>query len=362
VIPSGLCLNQTVNTTSTLINFYSAGTLNGYMTWTSATPSYKIFYNSGTTKWILSGYTNGSVFKQSPLSPPTGNWTVTGPNAFTTTMFVSSGSCSSAVLKLKLNGTNPLCSTQSNGSIIVTGSGGVPTYTYSLNGVNYQSSNVFAGLGVGTYTVYIKDSLGTTSSSTISLTPQQNVQNYVVSLNLNENTPQIFGSAKSRTTTWSVSVSPSLPTGATVNMKITFNVNYTANTASATVVPTITNSITANTTPNTVITPLSSTLPTGTSTARPGCTGGFVNTSAQTISYNVQLTNNGVASGTIVQYINTPCVTGGLCALNGFIVDSVSINNIAITPSLCTFINKNVTPQKTQINQTGTICPASTSA
>jgi hypothetical protein len=57
VIPSGLCLNQTVNSTSTLINFYSAGTLNGYMTWTSATPSYKIFYNSGTTKWILSGYT-----------------------------------------------------------------------------------------------------------------------------------------------------------------------------------------------------------------------------------------------------------------------------------------------------------------
>jgi hypothetical protein len=277
-------------------------------------------------------------------------------------MFVSTGSCNTAPLKVVVSTTNPICSTQNNGSLVCTGQGGTPSYTYSLNGANYQVSNVFAGLGVGTYTVYIKDSVGTVYTTTKVLSPQQSVQNYVVSLNLNENTPQIFGSAKSRTTTWSVSVSPSLPTGATVNMKITFNVNYTANTASATVVPTITNSITANTTPNTVITPLSSTLPTGTSTARPGCTGGFVNTSAQTISYNVQLTNNGVASGTIVQYINTPCVTGGLCALNGFIVDSVSINNISITPSLCTFINKNVTPQKTQINQTGTICPASTSA
>jgi hypothetical protein len=362
VIPSGLCLNQTVNSTSTLINFYSAGTLNGYMTWTSSTPSYKILYNSGTTKWILSGYTNGSVFKQSPLSPPTGTWTVTGPNAFTTTMFVSTGSCNTAPLKVVVSTTNPICSTQNNGSLVCTGQGGTPSYTYSLNGVNYQVSNVFAGLGVGTYTVYIKDSVGTVYTTTKVLSPQQSVQNYVVSLNLNEGPQQAYGTATSRTTTWSVSVSPSLPTGATVNMKITFNVNYTANTASATVVPTITNSITANTTPNTVITPLSSTLPTGTSTSRPGCTGGLVTTTAQTISYNVQLTNNGVASGTIVQYVNTPCVSGGLCALNGFIVDSVSINNIAITPSLCTFINKNVTPQKTQINKTGTICPASTSA
>jgi|LakMenEpi03Aug12_release.lakeMendotaPanAssembly.Ray.scaffolds.fasta_scaffold81553_3 hypothetical protein len=359
VIPSGLCLNQTVNTTSTLINFYSAGTLNGYMTWTSVTPSYKIFYNSGTTKWVLSGYTNGSVFKISPLSPPTGNWTVTGPNAFTTSMFVSSGSCSSALLKLKLSATNPLCSTQSNGSIIVTGSGGVGPYTYSLNGVNYQVSNVFAGLGVGTYTVYIKDSVGTTNSSTQVLTPQQSIQNYVVSLNLNEGMQQTYGTATSRTTTWSISVSPSLPTGSTVNMKVTFNVNYTANTASATIKPTITNSITANTTPNAIVTPLSSTIPTGTSTARPGCVGGLVTTTAQTISYNVQLTNNGVASGTIVQYVNTPCVSGGLCALNGFIVDSVSIQNIGLTPNTCTFINKNVTPQKTQINKTGILCPAS---
>jgi hypothetical protein len=358
-IPSGLCLNQTVNTTSTLIDFYSAGTVNGYMSWTSSTPNYTIYYNSGTTKWILSGYTNGSVFKQSPNTPPTGSWTITGPNAFTTSISVSTGSCTTPPLKVVVSSTNPLCSNQNNGSLVCTGQGGTPSYTYSLNGVNYQNSNIFAGLGVGTYTVYIKDSVGTVYSTTKVLTPQQPTQNYIVSLTLNPNTPQIFGSAESKTTNWSISVSPSLPTGTTVSMNVTFNVNYTANTNSSTVVPTITNSITSTTTPNTVITTLNTSTVTGTSTARPNCSGGFVNTSAYSQSYSVQLTNNGVASGTIVQYINTPCVSTG-CALNGFIVDSVSINNISITPSTCTNINKTITPQKTQLNKTGVICPATT--
>jgi len=34
------------------------------------------------------------------------------------------------------------------------------TFMYSLDGFQYQSSNVFSGLSVGSYTVYIKDSLG----------------------------------------------------------------------------------------------------------------------------------------------------------------------------------------------------------
>ena len=336
--------------------------MNGYSTWTSITPSYKIYYNSGTTKWILSGYTNGSVYKQSPTSPPTGSWVVTGPNALTTTVIVNSGSCSSAVLKVKLDSTNPICSSQNNGSIVATGSGGVSPYTYSLDGVNYQPSNIFAGLGVGTYTVYIKDSNNSTNSSTQVLSPQQNVQNYVVSLNLNEGIPQTYGTATSKTTTWSIGVSPTLPSGTSVNMQLTFNVNYTANTATVATAPTITNSITALTTPNTVVTPLTSSLLTGTNNLRPGCTYGWIRTSAQTFTYNVQLTSNGVASGTIVQYINTPCVSGNFCALNGFIVDTVSIQNITITPTLCSNVNKLVTPQKTQLNRTGTICPVTTTS
>jgi gliding motility-associated-like protein len=46
----------------------------------------------------------------------------------------------------------------SNGTITVTPNGGVGPYQYSLDGVTWQSSNVFTGLLGGTYTVYVKDS------------------------------------------------------------------------------------------------------------------------------------------------------------------------------------------------------------
>jgi gliding motility-associated-like protein len=46
----------------------------------------------------------------------------------------------------------------SNGTITVTGvTGGTAPYEYSLDGIVWQSSNVFSGLAAGSYTVYIRD-------------------------------------------------------------------------------------------------------------------------------------------------------------------------------------------------------------
>ncbi len=44
-----------------------------------------------------------------------------------------------------------------NGSVTATATGGTAPYTYSINGVTYQSSNFFTGLTGGTYTLYVKD-------------------------------------------------------------------------------------------------------------------------------------------------------------------------------------------------------------
>jgi hypothetical protein len=50
-------------------------------------------------------------------------------------------------------------------------SGGTPPYTYSLDGVIYQSSDTFKFISPNTYTVYIKDSRGCIKTSAVKLYP-----------------------------------------------------------------------------------------------------------------------------------------------------------------------------------------------
>ncbi len=48
----------------------------------------------------------------------------------------------------------------SDGSITVMASGGTPPFSYSIDGITYQSSNIFANLPAGNYAVYISDESG----------------------------------------------------------------------------------------------------------------------------------------------------------------------------------------------------------
>ncbi|MDX1651385.1 MAG: T9SS type A sorting domain-containing protein [Brumimicrobium sp.] len=64
-----------------------------------------------------------------------------------------------------------------NGSITVSNvTGGSGTYSYSLDGTNYQNSNIFSNLAPGAYTVYVAsggNACETTYSVTVSATPQE---------------------------------------------------------------------------------------------------------------------------------------------------------------------------------------------
>jgi len=66
-------------------------------------------------------------------------------------------------------GTGTTCE-MANGSINATASGGTTPYSYSLDGINFQSSGVFSNLQALTYTITAKDALGATSSTTLTLT------------------------------------------------------------------------------------------------------------------------------------------------------------------------------------------------
>ncbi|MBU3713878.1 MAG: T9SS type A sorting domain-containing protein [Ferruginibacter sp.] len=78
--------------------------------------------------------------------------TITAPSAIT-----GSGSVTSSY-----NGADLSCATSTDGEITVTATGGTGTLEYSINGGAYQSSNVFSGLGAGTYTLSVKDANGCT--------------------------------------------------------------------------------------------------------------------------------------------------------------------------------------------------------
>ncbi|MGN6600928.1 MAG: gliding motility-associated C-terminal domain-containing protein [Ginsengibacter sp.] len=53
---------------------------------------------------------------------------------------------------------------KNDGSMTIMGANGTPPYSYSIDGVNYQSSNVFTNLAQGNYYVTVKDAIGEKSS------------------------------------------------------------------------------------------------------------------------------------------------------------------------------------------------------
>ena len=54
-----------------------------------------------------------------------------------------------------------------DGIVLINASGGVGTYEYSLNGINWQTSNSFTGLAPGTYQTFVRNSFGTCISGPI---------------------------------------------------------------------------------------------------------------------------------------------------------------------------------------------------
>src|SRR5258705_4210384 len=72
-------------------------------------------------------------------------------------------------IALSINSTGTTCG-RSNGSIIVTASGGTAPYRYQLNSNPVQSSNVFIYLAAGNYIITVTDAIGQIATANVVLT------------------------------------------------------------------------------------------------------------------------------------------------------------------------------------------------
>jgi PKD repeat protein len=132
------------------IRHTTCGNNNGRVTLTTTggTPPYRYTYNG--------------IYRQSPVfdSLPAGNYTFEVQDAVGC-LFTVPATINPSTGIIATSSTIPASCGASNGSITITVTQGVSPYTYTLNGVN-QSSNQFAGLSAGNYTIVVTDNSGCT--------------------------------------------------------------------------------------------------------------------------------------------------------------------------------------------------------
>ncbi|NUO02354.1 MAG: Ig-like domain-containing protein [Saprospiraceae bacterium] len=98
-----------------------------------------------------------------------GNYTVTvrDANGCTGQQGVALNSSSNLTLNL-VESNGPECQ-KDNGNIRVSAQGGQPSYSFSIDGVNYQASALFGDLGPGSYVIYCLDAQGCLSTLEVTL-------------------------------------------------------------------------------------------------------------------------------------------------------------------------------------------------
>lgn len=144
-----------VNAVPTMIT--CAGLTNGQIFVSASGGSAPLTYSINGTTFVTSNTFSGLT---------AGNYTVTVKDANGCQQTFSTTITEPAPLTLSCATTQ---SNGTNGTITVTGAGGNTPYLYSMNGTNYYSGSLFSGLGIGVYTVYIKDANGCITSTEVTI-------------------------------------------------------------------------------------------------------------------------------------------------------------------------------------------------
>lgn len=138
--------------------------------------------NDGTISVAASGGTGLITYSIAPFpsSNTTGNFNNLSAGTYTIIATDVNG-CTSSTTKIvtqptaltitQIAATNPSCVPGGDATMTITASGATPSYSYSINGGTFQTSNIFNNLSTGTYTVIVKDANNCTKSSTKIVAP-----------------------------------------------------------------------------------------------------------------------------------------------------------------------------------------------
>jgi len=149
-------------TQPTLLTVTATGTSTACVNSASATA------NGGTLPYSYL-WSNGAT-TQSITSLPAGTYIVTVTDGKGCQATASCTVTAGEAFNPSTSVTNVSCFGASNGSITITNVNGVAPFQYSINGVDFQSSNVFTGLAAGTHTITVRDFNGCTGFVTKTIT------------------------------------------------------------------------------------------------------------------------------------------------------------------------------------------------
>jgi hypothetical protein len=222
----------------TQTDFSPNGLYNSKPSWISNDSTQTIYWDSTLSQWKVSASTptTYTIFNSNPTYPPIyGSWFILGG---TGTVIVYEGPCSETyespfakLLRMDDGDTQPLtimitknqtiCGC--DGGLTLKGIGGVPPYSYSINGgLTYRNIPMFSNLCSGSYNVIVADSTGKVVSSTVSLDSPSQPITYNVKLVTSPSTIEANKTTLTKQYITTISVTPSLPDG----VYLTFKLNH----------------------------------------------------------------------------------------------------------------------------------------
>ncbi|MBK9336778.1 MAG: proprotein convertase P-domain-containing protein [Lewinellaceae bacterium] len=151
---------------------------------TTANDDISVLATGGTPPYEYS--LDGAIFQPEPLfeNLPNGDYTVTVRDANGCTGTAMATVYVGPLLVQQISTSAVSCHGAADGALEVTVGGGVAPYQYSLDGVDFQDSALFAGLPAGQYTVTVLDDSGNTTTETATVSQPPVIELDVV-VNLN---------------------------------------------------------------------------------------------------------------------------------------------------------------------------------